>query len=214
MTASLLNGFKTFKAREYGPNGLMDALVEDGQDPDYFIISCIDSRSNPGTIFNARPGVFFAHKAMGAIVRPYKQGTALAAALEFALGVKGIRKLIVLGHTECGAIEALVNKIDNPEIESFVKTAECAYERAIARTGEDAAKKDILRCCEEEAVLTSLLNLEGYPSVQNALKDGLDIKGWMFDMTNADILEHNPKRCTFTSIINPQKEKQGLAPHA
>ena len=117
MTQDLINGAAEFKRYHYeGNEALMESLVESGQDPRYFIISCIDSRCNPGTIFRAKPGTFFAHKAMGAIIRPYHQGTALAAALQFALNYNNVGIIIVLGHTQCGAIKALAEDIDDPEI--------------------------------------------------------------------------------------------------
>ena len=99
MTKDLIEGLNAFKHYHYeGSSELMSSLVEDGQDPRYFIVSCIDSRCNPGTIFRAKPGSFFAHKAMGAIVRPYHQGTALAAALQFAINYNNVKKVIVVSR--------------------------------------------------------------------------------------------------------------------
>ncbi|MGB0720674.1 MAG: carbonic anhydrase, partial [Bdellovibrionales bacterium] len=116
MTDDLVKGLAEFKRYHYADDdSLMNTLVEQGQSPRYFIISCIDSRTNPGTIFRAKPGAFFAHKAMGAIVRPYKQGTALAAALQFALNYNQVDTVIVLGHTKCGAVQALAEDLDDPE---------------------------------------------------------------------------------------------------
>ena len=46
MTKKLIAGFREFKKETYeNGSGLMPRLVKDGQSPDYFIISCIDSRS-------------------------------------------------------------------------------------------------------------------------------------------------------------------------
>jgi carbonic anhydrase len=135
MTNKLIEGFLKFRAEAYESlQGLMPQLVKSGQTPDYFIISCIDSRGNPGTIFRPEPGTFFAHKAMGAIVRPYKKGTALAAALQFALEYNNVKEIIILGHTGCGAIKALVEGLPDEEISSFVE---------VARAGLDEAKKRV-----------------------------------------------------------------------
>ena len=120
----LLRGFAAFRENTYkGKDALMPRLIEEGQKPDFFIISCIDSRSNAGPIFQSPPGTFFSHKAMGAIVRPYKQGTALAAALQFAINYNNVRKIIVLGHTGCGAIKALVENLEDDEIAIFIAVA-------------------------------------------------------------------------------------------
>jgi carbonic anhydrase len=68
MTETLLKGFREFCADAYdSESNVMGKLVEGGQHPEYFIISCIDSRSNPGTIFRPAPGTFMAYKAIGAI---------------------------------------------------------------------------------------------------------------------------------------------------
>ncbi len=180
MTQDLINGFKVFRHHHYEGNApLMPYLVKEGQDPNYFIISCIDSRANPGTIFSPNPGSFFAHKAMGAIVRPYTKPTALSAGLHFALEYNKVHTVIVLGHTGCGAVNALVNKLDDPEISEFIEVAKhCIC--------------DGQRATEEKIVLESVENLKAYPSVAKAIKDGrAAIKPWLFEMETGHLLEHN-----------------------
>lgn len=196
MTHTLIEGFRKFHAEAYGQNDLMARLVRDGQKPEFFIISCIDSRSNPGTIFKPEPGTFFAHKAMGAIVRPYKQGTALSAALQFALEYNDVQEIIILGHTGCGAVRALVEKLDDAEISSFVEVAQVALEKAKTccpkNIGGVCTHEELLRHSEEQIVLQSAENLKGYPSVAKALKENrVIIRPWLFDMESGNLLEHN-----------------------
>jgi carbonic anhydrase len=192
MTNLLLKGFKKFRKEVYESSSLMKRLIEDGQAPDYFIISCIDSRSNPGTIFRPEPGTFFAHKAMGAIVRPYKKGTALAAALQFALIHNKVKEIIVLGHTGCGAIKAMVEKIDDEEISSFINVAQEGVEKAKATCGNSCTHDELLRHTEEEIVLLSAENLRSYPSVAKALEENrVAIKPWLFEMETGNLLQYN-----------------------
>lgn len=203
MTDTLIQGFKQFRAHAYSSlDAPMPRLARDGQDPDYFIISCIDSRGNPGTIFNAPPGTFFAHKAMGAIVRPYKQGTALAAALQFALNYNKVTKLIVLGHTGCGAVKALIEGIQDEEIWSFIEVARAGLNKVKSYIDED---QNLARHVEEQIVLLSAENLKSYPSVRKALDDKrVVIKPWLFDLHAGDLLEYNPDRERFDSLIGAQ----------
>lgn len=192
MTHTLIEGFRKFHAELYGKDALMQRLVREGQNPDYFVISCIDSRSNPGMIFRSEPGTFFAHKAMGAIVRPYKQGTALAAALQFALDYNGVKEIIILGHTGCGAVRALVEKLDDPEITSFVDVAQKALHKAETCCDGVCTHDELLRHTEEQIVLLSAENLKGYPSVARALAGSrVIIRPWLFDMESGNLLEHN-----------------------
>ena len=214
MTDNLLKGFEKFREDAYGhPEAVMHQLVRDGQTPNYFIISCIDSRGNPGTIFQSAPGTFFAHHAMGAIVRPYKKGTALAAALQFALGYNEVKKIIVLGHTGCGAVKALVEKLNDEEISSFVDVAKIGLHRAQERCGGTCTHDELLRHAEEEIVLESMRNLKSYPSVYVALAEKrLTIQGWLFDMENGQILEYTPASHEFIPIS--QNDQKKLTDHA
>lgn len=190
MTHTLIEGFRKFHAESYSANDLMARLVREGQKPEFFIISCIDSRSNPGTIFKPEPGTFFAHKAMGAIVRPYKKGTALAAALQFALVYNGVKEIIILGHTGCGAVRALVEKLQDEEISSFVEVAQAAMETAQTCCDGVCTHDELLRHTEEQIVLQSMENLKHYPSVTKALSENrVLIRPWLFDMESGNLLE-------------------------
>lgn len=211
MALKLLEGFKAFRKKNYeGDAPAMKRLVAEGQSPDYFIISCIDSRSNPGTIFRPEPGTFFAHKAMGAIVRPYKKGTALAAALQFALIHNKVKEIIVLGHTGCGAIKAMVEKIDDEEISSFINVAQTGVEKAQVRCGNACTHDELLRHTEEEIVILSAENLKSYPSVATALAENrVVIKPWLFDMESGELLQYNQDYKEFVPITAHKKsEKQ------
>lgn len=189
----LIEGFDRFYADGYeSDEALMPRLVAEGQSPDLFVVSCIDSRSNPGTIFNASPGTFFTHNAMGAIVRDYKKGTALAAALQFALEYNQVRDIIILGHTGCGGIKALVEKIDDEEISSFVEVAKQGVEKAQTRCAGVCTHAELLRHAEEEIVLQSAENITHYPSVQKALAENrVTVRAWLFEMETGLLLEYS-----------------------
>lgn len=205
MTKNLIEGFSEFYESEYkGQEASMPDLVKHGQNPDYFIISCIDSRSNPATIFRSPPGTFFGFKAMGAIVRPYKKGTALAAALQFALTIMKVPNLIVVGHTQCGAVKALVDNTDDEEIASFMEVAQCCLHQAEEIVSAEAGEEGLLRATEEQIVLASVENLKTYPAVSTALSENrLNLRGWLFDMTHGQLLEHDAEANSFIPIYNP-----------
>jgi len=206
MTQDLINGATEFKHYHYeGDNKLMAELVKAGQDPKYFIISCIDSRCNPGTIFRAPPGIFFAHKAMGAIVRPYRQGTALAAALQFAINYNKVETIIVLGHTQCGAIKALAENLEDSEISEFINVAQSALDKArLSCTDHD----EILAKTERNAIRQSTDNLKKYPSVEKALSENkITVKSWQFDMSTGDLLEYSEGKDQF-EIITTETPKE------
>lgn len=207
MTDRLLAGFQNrFRPKAYeGKKPVMPELVSYGQTPEYFIVSCADSRCDPGTIFDAQPGVFFGFKSIGAIVRPYKTGTALAASLQFAINALKVKKLLVIGHTHCGAIKALHDGTDDPEISSFIDVAHEAMDEARkVQNTDDAIDNDqesLLRLAEKQVLLASAKNLMTYPSVKNAVEAGnLQIESWMFDMEDGNILRFDPETSQFITV--------------
>lgn len=204
MADALLEGFKKFRKTHYeGRDAVMPRLALEGQTPTHFIISCIDSRSNPGTIFQPVPGTFLAHKAMGAIVRSYKKGTALAAALQFAIVHNKVGEIVILGHTGCGAIKAMVEKIDDEEVSSFIDVAQQGLKKARDLCGPAYTPSELLRHAEEQIVIESTQNLKTYPSVKNALANGsIIIKSWLFDMDTGNLFEHDKKSGKFLPITD------------
>lgn len=202
MTDKLLEGFeKRFLPKAYGDDGaLMPELVAYGQQPDYMIISCADSRSDPGIIFDAHPGVFFGFKAVGAIVRPYKAGTALSASLQYALHYLKVPKLILLAHTHCGAVKALHDNTEDPELASFMDVMHDAMDKAREITGEGSDEETLLREAERQVLDLSYTYLLDYPAVKEALAENrLVIERLIFDMRLGKVLRFDAQ----TGAYNP-----------
>lgn len=204
MPKNLITGFKDFLNENYEcHNDLMQKLVSEGQDPEYFIVSCIDSRTHAGTIFKTKPGMFFAHKSMGAIIRKYKTGTTLAASLQFALLHNNVKTIVIMGHTGCGAVQALINDVDDPEIASFIKVAQEGLDKAKQDTDNT---KTLQRLSEEHILRLSRRNIEGFPSVQKRLQKGdLKIKTWLFDMHGGALFELNTQNDQFETLVKKEK---------
>lgn len=212
MTDRLLKGFEErFHPKAYSDEGaVMSELVEYGQQPDYMIISCADSRSDPGIIFDAHPGVFFGFKAIGAIVRPYKPGTALAASLQYALHYLKIPKLYLLGHTHCGAVKALHDQTEDPDLAGFMDVMHDAMDKAREIAGEGSDEETILREAERQVLELSAENLLGYPAVQEALdQNRLKIELLIFDMEHGTILRYDPKTGDYSPATKNIAQKAG-----
>jgi carbonic anhydrase len=72
----------------------------EGQKPFAAIISCLDSRVPPEIVFDQGIGDVFVGRVAGNYV-----DTDLLGSLEFATGVVGAKLIVVLGHTDCGAVK-------------------------------------------------------------------------------------------------------------
>lgn len=75
-----------------------------GQAPFAAIVGCIDSRVPPELVFDQRIGDVFCARIAGNFVN-----TDIIGSLEFATRLAGARLIVVLGHTECGAIKGAVD---------------------------------------------------------------------------------------------------------
>jgi carbonic anhydrase len=73
------------------------------------ILSCADSRVAPELVFDQGPGDLFVVRVAGNYLSSDSR-----ASLEYAVGVLNVPLLMVLGHTECGAIKATISEIKQP----------------------------------------------------------------------------------------------------
>ncbi|WP_028605672.1 carbonic anhydrase [Ottowia thiooxydans] len=77
-----------------------------GQAPFAAIVGCIDSRASPELIFDQRLGDIFAARIAGNFVNDDIIGS-----LEFATEISGARAIVVLGHSDCGAMKGAVDNV-------------------------------------------------------------------------------------------------------
>lgn len=80
-----------------------------GQEPFAIILGCSDSRVPAELVFDQGLGDLFVIRVAGNIVAPSQVGS-----VEFAAGQFGTRLVVVLGHTNCGAISATLQELRRP----------------------------------------------------------------------------------------------------
>ncbi|CAJ1390281.1 unnamed protein product [Effrenium voratum] len=81
---------------------MREALVNHGQAPHAAIMGCADSRAPLETVFDAMPGDIFVLRNAGNTCT-HAEGS-MVGSLEFCAGKLGSKLILVLGHTQCGAI--------------------------------------------------------------------------------------------------------------
>lgn len=81
--------------------------TKDGQWPFAVIVSCMDSRTSAELIFDLGLGDIFSIRIAGNIISDFILGS-----LEFATAVAGSKLIVVLGHTNCGAIKGACDNIE------------------------------------------------------------------------------------------------------
>ena len=84
--------------------------LANGQQPFAIVLGCSDSRVPAEVVFDQGIGDLFVIRVAGNIVAPSQVGS-----VEFAAERFGSRLVVVMGHTACGAIQATLEYMDNPE---------------------------------------------------------------------------------------------------
>src|SRR4029078_63814 len=109
----MLLGYQEFRKKyALGDQSIMNYLSSHGQNPQVMVVACCDSRVDPALILQCDPGDLFVVRNVANIVPPYvtdeyHHGT--SAALEFGIRFLEVKHLILLGHSQCGGIQSLLN---------------------------------------------------------------------------------------------------------
>lgn len=206
----LVKGYEEFLKNGYPEHQkAYESLASKGQAPKIMFIGCSDSRVNPDLIFNAGPGEMFTVRNVANLVPPYEEqgeyhGT--SAALEFAVTELKVEHIVIMGHAQCGGIQACIHgakhgPVGSAFIDSWVSIAKSAAERVLARLGADGDVEKIQRETEFEAIKQSIDNLLTFPFVREAIDSGqLKIHGAHFDIATAHIYALDSETDQFLAI--------------
>jgi len=209
MHKQLKEGHAKFLDDYFADNKELFEHLSTNQSPDVMIITCSDSRINPALITNSKPGDIFLVRNIGNVVPPYSsaEGSTIAA-IEYAVYVLNIKKIIVLGHSNCGACAHLYHEYDEsevklPHVEHWLQYMKSAKHSAMLEVHADK-HKDIFELTEKENVTASLTRLMGYPGIQERiLNEEITLKGWWYNIGTGEVQEYDYTNKQFKSVTNP-----------
>lgn len=205
----LYKGIHTFQRSYFKKEEEFFRRLSAAQTPEVLFITCADSRVDPNLVTQSKPGELFIVRNVGNIIPPYdaiKDKNSVAAAIEFAvLGLK-VKDIIVCGHSNCGAMQALYSEKEafrnTPHLGEWLELAQPVrriVERFYPQAHTSAAAR--LRITEEENILLQLKNIQSYPFVSRALEAGdLHLHGWHYDIGTGRICSYNPSTDRFEQI--------------
>ena len=124
-----------------------------GQYPFASVVACIDSRSGPETVFDQSVGDLFVARVAGNTVNEDILGS-----LEYAAKVAGSRVIVVLGHTECGAIKGACDGVKMGNLTTLLDKFQPAVSKAKTE-GERNSKnrqfvKEVIELNVDETIQT------------------------------------------------------------
>ncbi len=159
------------------------ALV-DGQEPFAIILGCSDSRAPAELIFDQGLGELFVIRVAGNIAAPSQIGS-----VEYAAAQIGTPLVVVLGHTNCGAIAATLQQLRKPEDLRSPNLKAIVHRIEPALSQLDLDSNDIMQQAVEVNVEATISNLNaGSEILQSKIADGLlTIVGAVYDLQSGQV---------------------------
>jgi carbonic anhydrase len=186
------------------------------QAPDCLMVACSDSRVVPNLFASTDPGDLFVVRNVGNFVPPFARDArdrSAGAAVEFSTEVLGVGDIVVVGHSECGAMRALLGSAlpdAAPTLRSWLDLGRPAVEHLHHGGGHHAGGQPIAPDLPDHDrlsqlnVLQQLENLRTYPGVASRIAAGkLRLHAWWFDIAHADVLAWHTGRRRFEAIEEP-----------
>lgn len=189
--STLIEGYRRFyKSYFVNQPEIYQGLLK-GQSPKTLVIACSDSRVDPAIILDTKPGDIFVIRNVANLVPPYEAERGahhgISAAIEFAVVHLKVENILIMGHTDCGGINTLMNKTGHSHdfVDDWLEIAADAKERALAETANPA---HVCEACAKEAIRISLANLAAFPFIKERLGRGdLELQGWYFRLDSGQI---------------------------
>ena len=200
----LLAGVIGFRREVYAKNRqFFEQLATKQQKPIALFITCSDSRVHPNLITQTEPGDLFLLRNAGNLVPPHGAGGGEAATIEYSVEVLGIRDIVICGHSQCGAIRAMLehDRLSHlPHVKAWCHHAE-ATRRIVQQKYPGLAPAELATAAAQENVLVQINHLSTHPSVAARLASHeLRIFGWYYDIGKGDVLQFDPSLARFAPI--------------
>lgn len=189
----LIQGIVDFRKNLTEESRNLFAKLALGQKPDALFIACSDSRVVPNLFASTNPGDLFVLRNIGNLIPPASsslQDSSAAAIIEFSLSSLSVADIIVCGHSECGAMQALARGIDSsscPHLGCWLKHGEESLNKVRRGFTINPSLSEHNQISQVN-VLQQIEHIKSYPSVRDRLeKKELRIHGWWFDIARADV---------------------------
>lgn len=186
-------------------------LVAQGQHPKTLFIGCSDSRVVPYLLTGAGPGELFIVRNVGAFVPRYGGSHGLhgtTAAIEFAVLSLQVERIVICGHSHCGAIRAAYDgaPAEAVALQAWLKLADDAL-LPVRQTPE------ALRRTEQRCVVLQLERLMDYPMVRRRVEQGaLTLHGWHYVIEDGEIHVFDVRRGGFVAAADAADSGTGPYP--
>lgn len=158
----------------------------DGQFPFASVVSCIDSRAAPSLVFDQGIGDIFTARVAGNVVNEDILGS-----LEYASKVVGSKLVVILGHSQCGAVKGACDNAVLGNLTQLVARIRPAVAATPSAEGADRSSKNqnfVEAVAENNVKMTVRTVMEKSPVLREMAEKGeIKVVGAMLDVTTGKI---------------------------
>ena len=141
----LIKGILDFQANQQQQYVEKYAKLALGQKPDALLVACSDSRVVPNIFASTDPGDMFVVRNVGNLIPPCTQHGSHSctgsesAAIDFSLLALDVKDIIVCGHSECGAMQAILKGTEDlsTHLKDWLKNGQEATKKHPFEPNED-----------------------------------------------------------------------------
>lgn len=200
----LVEGTRRFRWRACAADRQLFAELETGQSPHTLFITCADSRILPQLITDCGFGELFVIRNAGNLVPSTQGGTCGEhASIEFAIKTLSVENIIVCGHSNCGAMQALFRPPEEiaATLPSVARWIEIAEPTRLALADAALSAEEKVDAAIELNVLAQLDNLRQLPCVSEALTARrLALYGWVYQIGTAEVRGYDAALGRFVAL--------------
>jgi carbonic anhydrase len=147
-----------------------------GQYPFAAILSCMDSRVPAEAVFDQSIGDFFSIRVAGNVVNADNLGS-----LEYAVKVEGVKLIVVMGHTSCGAVKGAIDDVKLGNLTELLGKIQPAVKASGPGTTKDHAYVDKVGAQNVRQAIKEIRDKS--PVLKEALDSGaVGLVGGMYDL--------------------------------
>jgi carbonic anhydrase len=186
-------GIRRFRTETYPKNEETYLQVgREPQRPHALFVACADSRIDPELITQSGPGGLFVMRNIGNLIPAYGEMLGgVSAVVEYAVMALKVQHVVVCGHSDCGAMAALMKPellTEMPAVKNWMNNAAAAMSVAKSMAKANEGPSEFVRRLTEENVLLQVQHLRTHPSVAGAMARGeLTISGWVYDIGKGEV---------------------------
>lgn len=157
-----------------------------GQYPKAIVLSCLDSRVIPEIAFDQGIGDLFVGREAGNV-----EDVNMLGSMEFATAAAGVKLIVVLGHSSCGAIKGAADGVQLANLTDLLSE----FDDVLARVREshdgpgDSSDAEFIELVVEESVRQTVADtLERSPVISGLVESGyVGIVGGVYDLSTGKV---------------------------